>query len=317
MQPDIMDIETDIKRDLSTHGDQGVLIPLSRLKELQANLVQLKAENELNHFQNFVVDELYSFDLPETDFQIQSILLVATPSPAVVELEFSMDGRRLSTVLPASYIDKFASPRRIEKYLAPWLAEHGYHILHAPRLPHKLLAVRSGLARYGRNNITYVEGMGSFINLNPFFTDMPNNSDAWGAIQSLPECVTCRRCCHVCPTQAILPERFLIDNERCLTYFNEADSQWHFPDWMDASIHHTLYGCLRCQTVCPVNQPYCHKKGISVSFDEEETRILLQGAHYEQLSEPLRTKVDALEMHDYLAALPRNLLALFEKVNIG
>jgi epoxyqueuosine reductase len=37
----------------------------------------------------------------------------------------------------------------------------------------KRLAVRSGLARYGRNNVTYVEGMGSFLELSASLTDMP------------------------------------------------------------------------------------------------------------------------------------------------
>ena len=35
----------------------------------------------------------------------------------------------------------------------------------------KLAAVRSGLAQYGRNNICYVEGMGSFFSFHAYLTD--------------------------------------------------------------------------------------------------------------------------------------------------
>ncbi len=41
------------------------------------------------------------------------------------------------------------------------------------RIPVKLLAVRTGLAQYGRNNIAYVRNMGSLVRLDAFCTDAP------------------------------------------------------------------------------------------------------------------------------------------------
>ncbi len=45
-------------------------------------------------------------------------------------------------------------------------------------------------------------------------------------------------------------------------------------------------------------------------FNEEETAFLLEGRPFEQFPEDLRQKVIALEMEEYLPALPRNLRAL-------
>jgi epoxyqueuosine reductase len=109
-----------------------------------------------------------------------------------------------------------------------------------------------------------------------------------------------------------LPARFLIDNERCLTYFNEAGGEWEYPGWIDPSMHHTLYGCLRCQIVCPANRPYVNNEMEPVEFTEEETGFLLKGKPFETFPESLRQKVEALGMAEYLGAIPRNLRILFQ-----
>ena len=62
-----------------------------------------------------------------------------------------------------------------------WLravGKEGYRIA-TPILPLKLLAVHGGIAEYGRNNITYVSGMGSFMRLTAVYSDMPCETDHW------------------------------------------------------------------------------------------------------------------------------------------
>lgn len=46
-------------------------------------------------------------------------------------------------------------------------------------LPLKSLAAHSGLAVYGRNNICYVPGMGSFLELVGLYSDLPCSEDTW------------------------------------------------------------------------------------------------------------------------------------------
>jgi len=85
----------------------------------------------------------------------------------------------------------------------------------------KFLAVRSGLARYGRNNITYVDGMGSLYRLSAFLSDLPYSGDCWTEPQMHDRCDDCSACIRACPTDAIPQHRFLLHSERCITFHNE------------------------------------------------------------------------------------------------
>jgi epoxyqueuosine reductase len=293
------------------HGDQATFIAIERLVEARQELEALERREVLNDFQRVILHQIFELDLPALDFLPRSILLVATPSPGAAELQFHWQGRARWVKLPRSYVDKRRSPVRILETLEGGLAAQGYHLAHAPRLPHKLLAVRSGLGKYGRNNLVYVAGMGSFINLNLFFSDLPCPDDGWCATQMMAACEFCRICQQACPTAAIRADRVLLDNERCLPYFNEAGSEWDFPDWIDPAAHHCLYGCLRCQNVCPVNHDYLHNGApVHVAFSPDETGALLEGRALDDLPTGLRAKVEALDMQEYLGAIPRNLRAL-------
>lgn len=303
-----------LKAEIEKHGDQAVIVPVQRLQNLRQDVEDLKTKGGLNNFQQYILNDIYRIDVPDAGFEIRSIILVASPSPAKVDLIFHWQGKSIPVMLPASYMDKNKAPVRIEGYLQAFLSSGNQHVLYAPKLPHKLLAVRSGLGRYGRNNICYVEGMGSFINLNPYFSDVPCTDGVWQEICQMDRCRTCQACLSSCPNAAILPERFLINNERCLTYFNEAGGEWNFPEWIDPAAHHTLYGCLRCQFACPANRPYLNTHLEPVEFAEEETDLLLAGKPVELFPQDLRQKVEALEMSEYLGAIPRNLQAIFNQV---
>ena len=155
--------------------------------------------------------------------------------------------------------------------------------------------------------------MGSFLNLAPYFSDIPGMEACWHDIRQMDVCSDCQACLHNCPTAAITSTRFLIDNERCLTYFNEAGGQGDFPEWIDPSSHHTLYGCSRCQTVCPANKKYLSNIIEPVEFTEEETILLWEGKPFEHFPETLKKKVKEIDMVNYLGALPRNLRVLFSR----
>lgn len=45
-------------------------------------------------------------------------------------------------------------------------------------------------------------------------------------------------------------------------------------------------------------------------FDENETRVLLEGVPFEQFPEELKHKIRGLGLREFLYALPRNLKAL-------
>lgn len=198
----------------------------------------------------------------------------------------------------------------VDKCLDARLAQAGYRIARFDALPLKQLAVRSGLARYGRNNLAYVQGMGSFLELRGYYTDMPCPDAATVPLRRMEGCGSCLRCIGSCPTQAIRPGCTVIDAERCLTYFNEFIDLAPFPEWIAETAHNSLHGCMCCQLACPANRDALRHENAAVSFDEAQTRCLLETCDFDALPLPVREKIAYLQLTDYVPLLPRNLSVL-------
>lgn len=302
-----------IEKEVKKHGDRAKVFPARNLKRLEQDSRNTMDSGLLDKFQKNIVNGFQDINLPNLDFTIRSIIIVASPSPSTVTVNFNWQGEKVPLKLPSTYMDMTTAPLRIESYLNDFLKSMNYQIKYAPRLPRNLLAVRSGLGTYGRNNLCYVEGLGSFINLVPFYSNIPCEDDIWHEMLQMDICKSCKACLDNCPTGAIVEERFLIKTERCLTYYNEVDSKWDFPEWVDKSSHNSIYGCSRCQDVCNVNKRYIDDNKIKpIEFTEEETSLLLEGKPIEELSRRMKRKIKVLNMSNYLAALPRNLNILLK-----
>jgi epoxyqueuosine reductase len=180
-------------------------------------------------------------------------------------------------------------------------------------LPKKLLAVRSGLATYGRNNITYVPGMGSFYRLAAFYSDLPCQKDSWREAQMMAACENCSACLRNCPTGAISADRFLLHAERCIVYHNEQPGDVPFPRWMDPSWHNCLIGCMRCQNVCPQDKELWQWVEEGAEFSEQETALLLEGGPLEQLPAATMEKLEHADLARHAGPLPRNLSVLLSQ----
>ena len=175
----------------------------------------------------------------------------------------------------------------------------------------KRLAVQSGLAEYGKNNITYVDGMGSYLAYMAFSSDIACVNDVWREVVVSQTCDGCDICMERCPTGAISKDNFMINNEKCLSAMNE--DKRDFPEWVPHIAHHTPYDCLKCQVNCPMN---ANPEIIKVSFNQEETERLLGGAPYKDVSKELKKKINLLEL-DKWASIPRNLRILFGAMDGG
>jgi epoxyqueuosine reductase len=293
-------------QEVKLFGYELVLIPVERLNTLKVELERFQKEEELNGFQRWIVEELYHYEVPVADFTIRSILLVALAHPPYAEVELNWNGsvhKALSLVMP----DFDAARERIIKLLE----REGYHCSLADHLPLKRMAVQSGLSKYGRNNITYIDGMGSNFSYDAFFTDLPCDEDYWMPVTIAASCTNCKLCIRNCPTGAIRSERYLIDNQRCLSAMNEIPGE--FPGWLSPSVHHTMYDCLRCQEVCPMNREAMIMVPQTFTFSEEETQQLLDGAPYEAFSSSMKSKTKILGLDSWLPAIPRNLRLLLEQ----
>ncbi len=299
----------DILKQIEHSGLKASIVPVGRLVEMRQDLAAFAADEDLNGFQRFIINQMYQFDLPECGFPVQSIIIVAMPAPVWADVAFSRGGKQYRMRSAARWFPG-SVPLEIaaNDALTAALAHVNYHFEPAQTLPLKRLAACSGLARYGRNNITYVEGMGSFHGLAAFYSDMPVEEEQWHAPALMARCENCAVCRNSCPTGAIRSDRFLIDNERCLSFFNEVADP--FPDWLPASAHHCLYDCLRCQESCPENKPRLSDVIGPISFDQGETEALLAGAPLEEFSSEAQQKIRLLGMDQWMAAIPRNMMIL-------
>jgi len=178
-------------------------------------------------------------------------------------------------LLPGNYSFSDLSGKMIEEeIISNIIGETGYSLKRTWTMHLKLLAGRSGLGKYGRNNICYVGEMGSFVNLMAFFTDYEFEEDNWQPTKMMEHCETCKKCISDCPGQAIpKTDSFVIDVERCISLYNEIPGV--IPDWIPNTAHNALMGCMICQKNCPGN-----KKSISLvhqggDITEEVTKAIL------------------------------------------
>jgi epoxyqueuosine reductase len=296
---------------LGERGFQGRFVSIRHLSELQEEITARYRSGQLHQDLYQIYLGRFAFAAPDTLAEATGVLIVAVPQPRT-QVTVTWHGKPVALTIPPTYLER-ETGRRVREVVEEVLSPAGYHLAEA-FLPKKLLATRSGLAAYGRNNITYVPGMGSFHGLVVLFTDLPVQTESWGEPQMLARCEKCSACRRACPTGAISSERFLLHAERCLTLYNERPSEYPFPAWIEPSWHNCLTGCLHCQRVCPENNDVWSWTVEGTAFSEEETVLLLAGSPLAELPASTVQKLERIEMDGYVEALPRNLSVLLERV---
>ncbi len=206
----------------------------------------------------------------------RSLILLSFPRPAH-RLAFEHDSGSFDSFLPPTYVQYRRLSGRLLRDLRKFMGRD-FPKTAILRAPLKRLAARSGLAAYGRNNVTYSGDYGSYhqlvgfaseAELEPFCDDGPVTSP------QLPACARCSACFRSCPTGAIDPKRFLLHAEKCFTLLNENPGvlppvRAKLPGEMNC-----LVGCLSCQTVCPANKGKLKIEPAPVSFTAAETDYFL------------------------------------------
>ena len=142
------------------------------------------------------------------------------------------------------------------KAFRSFLRDHGIDSKVPFHLPHRLAAARAGLGTFGKNCLFYsrrVAAGGSWVLPIAVVVDQAFPPDEPTLEIGCPD--WCRNAClAACPTGALMgPQR--IDPRRCisfLTYFGSGLT----PREMRAPMGLNVYGCDRCQNVCPRNTPW-------------------------------------------------------------
>jgi len=237
----------------------------------------------------------------------KSIIAVAYPQP-VTDVSFTLNDKIIKTILPPTYVYR-EREEKIKEILTGALSRRGLKLADCP-LPEKFTAVVSGLGKYGKNNLCYVEGMGSFNSPLLYLSDLPSEKTEISEPLMLKYCNNCTRCRDNCPTGAIGPENFVIDPEKCETFYNE--NEFEFPGWVLPNWQNTIVGCMKCQEVCPANKGVLHNIVRGPDFSKLESDAIFNTGDFMDLPESAKAKITSLCMENYYEIIPRNLKILID-----
>ena len=301
----------DLYRRLESKGHRARIVSIKRLSALKQKVKEWREQNLLDKdlFKEYLMD--FVFDLPSNLLRAKSIVVVASPQPHR-RASFTLNNTTEAVLIPSNYSDD--TDAEVANILDDYAHSQSFRFAKAV-LPLKLLAVCSGLAEYGKNNIAYVRGMGSYLRFTAFYSDLPPDTDVWQEPRMMERCLHCTACLKNCPTQAICSERFLLHAERCITFHNERKQD--FPSWLQTSWHNSLIGCLHCQQSCPENKTYKDWIENSRVFSKEETSSIMNKEPREKLPGAMVKKLEQLGMMTYYEILPRNLKALLTKNSLA
>jgi epoxyqueuosine reductase len=265
-------------------------VPVSRLPYLQEDIDSLKRSGRLSThpvYQDYLKD--LSFTLPKDFPDARSLIILASFTPPMLA-NFRLDGISHEVIIPSGYYSTGLKIAEIcRQLLTKVTGNPNIRLEKAENVHMKLLAVRSGLGRYGRNNICFVGEMGSFITLSAFFTSHGFETNDWEEIRYLDQCQNCQVCRKNCPTGAIRTDSPVIDVGHCLTLYNEVAGE--FPAWIQPNSHNALIGCMKCQWLCPANQKALQRIGRFDDVTEEETREFLSDVPDEAILKSLCEKL--------------------------
>jgi epoxyqueuosine reductase len=143
--------------------------------------------------------------------------------------------------------DQYADLRAAADAVAEVLHAEGHRgevLIDDSRLVDRAVAVRAGVAWWGKSTMVLVPGPGPWVLLGSVVTDALLGED--GPMDRT--CGTCTACIPACPTGAILPDGSL-DARRCLAHWLQHAGIVPFE--LRRAIGDRLYGCDDCLTSCP------------------------------------------------------------------
>lgn len=112
-------------------------------------------------------------------------------------------------------------------------------------------AARAGLGFIGKNGLLIIPGMGSFVVLGEVVTDVDLAPDLAEGL-AVTRCGRCTRCLDACPTRAFAAP-YVLDARRCISYLT-IEHHGEFASDLADKVAPWLFGCDRCQEVCPFNR---------------------------------------------------------------
>lgn len=310
-------ITNDFINEIESYGFKVRIISIKHIEEIQSDIENVKKEyKDVNTFIGKYLDA-FDYNLIKIFPKAESIIVIAVPQP-INRIYFTLGGKKRSVIMPPMYLlnssieleEKHKKISEVTSIIENILLDKNLKV-EKINLPCKLVASRSGLAKYGENNICYINSESSFYWMGVYISDMPCEKDSWQESKVMDICKKCNLCSKNCPTGAIANDRFLIHASKCITLQNESEKD--FPIWLNTKSHNSIIGCMRCQIVCPINSNQIKEIEDLVEFDEKETRMILAKVPLSEFSDITYKKLELINFIEYYDLLARNLNILIGK----
>ena len=281
-------------------------ISVEHLNQLQEDIDKLYREGKLSDnktYRSYLSNK--KFRTPESLPDAKSIIVIAIFTKLGL-VNFHIDGKKHEIMVSPQYYDDGITYEDLDNLIQnEIIKEPGYKFEIAQNIHLKLTAVRSGLGKYGRNNLCYVDEMGSLITLLAYFTNFPFKEDDWTEIRMMDRCEECRICMNNCPSKCITEPNFVIDVGKCVTLYNEIAGE--FPTWISPDTHNALMGCMKCQLPCPANHKVIKLTEKLEDISEQETKAILKLKSNKKLLDSLCKKLKYPITKEFFPILKRNL----------
>ena len=248
------------------------------------------------------IDE-FQFKVPENCPSARSVIILAIPLKISI-INFNLESKIIPVIIPPGYVSFGYTLSDIKKIIIERIIGKESR-LELAKIPLKLAAAHSGLAEYGRNNISYITGLGSYYQLLGFYSDTVFEHENWTRVKPLRLCKGCYICLKACPTKCIREKSFLVDIDNCITLYNEIKDP--IPGWMDPKVHHALVGCMRCQWDCPANLEHNNNTEIIAEIGKGESRLIVRGIKNAEIEKTINSKLNLFHAAEDLDYLSRNL----------
>ncbi|MBF4692222.1 4Fe-4S double cluster binding domain-containing protein [Fusibacter ferrireducens] len=304
-----------IETELKNLGLKSSFLSIDDIPRIESTYHQNVYRDEANvhSYEKYLKNIRFTND---NNIKMESILTIAVYQPHS-KISFNMDGHKVTRVLPSMYlydVDPLDQNRNsrvmtINNDIQNLLESYG-HMVSPVYLPAKTIAIASGLAKMGKNNLCYIDGC-SFYWFATYLTDIHVDKESIKPTSLfMKECEHCSKCINNCPTGALNPSHSYVKINKCLTYHNESLEMT--PVWIDRKWHNSMIGCIRCQSVCPLNHKHMKKIKTFESFNEHETKEILAGNSIDSFPEESIRKLKNINFFDNYKLLTRNL-SLLEK----
>lgn len=163
-------------------------------------------------------------------------------------------------------------------------------------------AKRAGLGWAGKNTLLIHPKAGSYFFLAELIVDLELLADN----QVRDYCGTCSRCIEACPTEAILPEGYILDASKCISYLT-IELKTEMPLEFKTIMENWVFGCDICQEVCPWNR--FSEKHNEAEFYPKDEMLEMSKRKWEEITDEVFNRLfkeSALQRTKY-SGLKRNL----------